>query len=698
VAVVGYEQLAAHEDLPRLLEDGGFARKLFHDQSIAERIHVQTIDNVGKALADAQQRMKDGELDAVVYFPPGFAERMLALREATRNSNAAQWTETPPNPPDPVVFYDARDESQLANSRVHSLLDRWQSQIIRSNLVAGRLPIEITHPFEVQDENIATAQGRQAAFWSKLLPFIVFICALTGAFYPAVDLCAGEKERGTLETLLTSPAQRSEIVGGKLLTVLTFSIGSALCNLASMAITGQLIINQLNAMAPAGSEPLSPPSLASIGWLLIALLPMAAFFSAASLALAALARSTKEGQYYLMPLFLVCMPLMMLPLLPGVELNLATSLVPISGMVLLMQAAMEGKLLLAATYLLPVAAVTIGACAIAVRWAVDQFNQESVLFRDTENFDLATWVRYAYTHRPDTPRLAASAMLISLIFIVQFVSQGVGFDITTAGGFIKLILFSQLVCILLPTLLTALVSVRSLAETFLLARPIPWKQVALALLLAVALNPVGTALLEGIVEFLPLPAGLVELARNLEATGGGWELPLGVVLLLMAVLPAVCEELAFRGFVLSGFRSRLSPGWAVVLSAVFFGLAHASALQQTISATLLGLVLGYIALKTSQITPCIAFHMGYNGLQLLRTRFADTLADGPLADWVFRPSASPVVGLGYTMPVVVLCGLSAMVLLWQVGPQSCRLAGTFGFQGGARSPLPPTAPAEESGA
>ncbi len=289
-------------------------------------------------------------------------------------------------------------------------------------------------------------------------------------------------------------------------------------------------------------------------------------------------------------------------------------------------------------------------------------------------------------------------MLISLIFIVQFVSQGVGFDITTAGGFIKLILFSQLVCILLPTLLTALVSVRSLAETFLLARPIPWKQVALALLLAVALNPVGTALLEGIVEFLPLPAGLVELARNLEATGGGWELPLGVVLLLMAVLPAVCEELAFRGFVLSGFRSRLSPGWAVVLSAVFFGLAHASALQQTISATLLGLVLGYIALKTSQITPCIAFHMGYNGLQLLRTRFADTLADGPLADWVFRPSASPVVGLGYTMPVVVLCGLSAMVLLWQVGPQSCRLAGTFGFQGGARSPLPPTAPAEESGA
>ena len=55
--------------------------------------------------------------------------------------------------------------------------------------------------------------------WSKILPFVVLIWALTGAFYPAIDLCAGEKERGTLETLLSSPAQRSEIVWGKLLSV-----------------------------------------------------------------------------------------------------------------------------------------------------------------------------------------------------------------------------------------------------------------------------------------------------------------------------------------------------------------------------------------------------------------------------------------------------------------------------------------------
>ncbi len=71
------------------------------------------------------------------------------------------------------------------------------------------------------------------------------IWALTGAFYPAIDLCAGEKERGTLETLLSSPAQRSEIVTGKLLTVMLFSIATSVLNLVSMGLTGALVISHL---------------------------------------------------------------------------------------------------------------------------------------------------------------------------------------------------------------------------------------------------------------------------------------------------------------------------------------------------------------------------------------------------------------------------------------------------------------------
>ena len=89
----------------------------------------------------------------------------------------------------------------------------WKSQIIRENLLASRVPANVAKPFELQPHDVAEQRQQQALMWSKILPFVLFIWALTGAFYPAVDLCAGEKERGTLETLLSSPALRTRSCG-----------------------------------------------------------------------------------------------------------------------------------------------------------------------------------------------------------------------------------------------------------------------------------------------------------------------------------------------------------------------------------------------------------------------------------------------------------------------------------------------------
>src|SRR5262249_44478323 len=142
----------------------------------------------------------------------------------------------------------------------------------------------------------------------RIFPFMLVMWSLAGALYPAVDVCAGEKERGTMETLLISPAGREEVVWGEFLTILVFSAATALLNLASMGLTTWLFGDRL----PAGG--VSPAALA---WCLLLALPLAAFFSAVCLAVGAYARSTKEGQYYLMPLFLVTMPLIFLTLAPG---------------------------------------------------------------------------------------------------------------------------------------------------------------------------------------------------------------------------------------------------------------------------------------------------------------------------------------------------------------------------------------------
>ena len=263
----------------------------------------------------------------VVDFPPDFSERLEAFRNrltspaeasdqpAITAEQAAEVGERPEDieaatkVPDVELYPNlASDASKAAYRRVLDVLDKWREKVGRQNLVEGHVPPTAAKPFAIETLDVAEAGQHKAALWSKILPFVLLIWALTGAFYPAIDLCAGEKERGTLETLLSSPAERIEIVWGKLLTIILFSMATAILNLTSLTVTGSVILSHMPLLGP-------PPGLAIV-WLLVALVPVSALFGALCLACAAFARSTKEGQYYLMPLVLITMPLTILPMAP----------------------------------------------------------------------------------------------------------------------------------------------------------------------------------------------------------------------------------------------------------------------------------------------------------------------------------------------------------------------------------------------
>ena len=107
------------------------------------------------------------------------------------------------------------------------------------------VPAPAARPISIGAADVASPRRREGAMWSKILPVLLLLWALTGAFYPAIDLCAGEKERGTLETLLSSPAGRSEIVLGKLVTIMLFSAVTAVLNLVSIGLTGWTILARL---------------------------------------------------------------------------------------------------------------------------------------------------------------------------------------------------------------------------------------------------------------------------------------------------------------------------------------------------------------------------------------------------------------------------------------------------------------------
>src|SRR5207249_7013091 len=157
----------------------------------------------------------------------------------------------------------------------------------------------------------------------------------------------------------------------KLLTVMSFSIATAVLNLASMLATGAFIFSQIQRMG-AGHIPfdVSSPPLTALLWLIIALVPIAALFSALALAIAAFARSSKEGHYYLVPLLMMSLPLMMLSIIPGAELDLGFALIPLTGLLLWLRAAIEGQYLEALRFSVPVLGITALCCFSAIRWAV----------------------------------------------------------------------------------------------------------------------------------------------------------------------------------------------------------------------------------------------------------------------------------------------------------------------------------------
>jgi len=601
----------------------------------------------------ARQWLKDGTYQAVVVIPPGFKTRMRQLHPMTMQRPEDDGPSVSQSQaPDIQVWHNtAKKKSEIARSRVLQVVRKWRESIVQSNLQAFGISPREMKPFDIEhgeDQDVADRRNRHAAVWSMLFPFVLLIWSLTGAFYPAVDLCAGEKERGTLETLLTSPAERSEIVWGKLLTIMAFSIGTVILNLAALGATGMFLLSRVPNLGP-------PPALSFV-WMFLAMVPVSALFSALCLALAAFARSTKEGQYYLMPLFLITLPLVALPLSPSFELTLGNSLIPVTGIVLLLRAAIEGDYLEAFRYFGPVVMVTIACCWLAMRWAVDQFNKEAVLFRESERFELGAWLRHLRRDRELTPTVPAALMCGVLILILRFFF-GLAISPERVDPLMQ-VLVPQLVAIVFPALLMTILFTRSPRETLLLKRPAAWS-VPAVVLLAVCYNPVAQVLGAAVQQMYPIPQAVEQAFQQLVGQlPGFW-----TTLLLFAVVPAVCEELAFRGFILSGLR-HLGRKWlAILLASLFFGLTHTIA-QQQIMATVTGLVLGFIAVQTGSLFPAIAFHLTHNGLLVAMSRLnASVIENNSLLRLLFDVSAAGEPMLRWPATVIGAVG-SVLLLYW----------------------------------
>jgi sodium transport system permease protein len=256
---------------------------------------------------------------------------------------------------------------------------------------------------------------------------------------------------------------------------------------------------------------------------------------------------------------------------------------------------------------------------------------------------------------------------VALIDVVQFFARlaisGAAPPSPDFSFLVLLICISQVVCIALPALLMTIMFTRSRLKTLLLDRTPKLAACIAAVLLAVTIHPLAQQMINWIQKLYPIQDAVQAQSQAIEqmlATSPYVWLPF----VLMAVLPAICEELAFRGFILSGLRHLGHKWWAIALSAVFFGMAH-TVVQQSLSAAALGLVIGYVAVQTTSLVPAILFHASYNSLMLaigLSPQFIGYLRER----WPNMMSLlveGDAEGVTYRMPVVIASAVLSLILL-----------------------------------
>ncbi len=623
---------------------------------LIEHFRVDTNLQNGANLVDQlmRQEMQQRKVDIAVFFPTP-----IQYPDQLDSGPKKQLKGSP----GVYIFHNsARDKSRIAAERFSSALASWKSAIVAKVLEQNDIPTSLVQGVSVVGADVADKTGKRAALWSKVLPFIIVIWALTGAFYPAIDLCAGEKERGTFETLLSSPAARSEIAIGKLLTVMSFSAVTSLFNLLSMGFTGSFVAARLGGTMGLGSNvPIGFPPVECFVWLLLAMIPISALFSAVALAAAAFARSSKEGQYYLVPLMMISMPLMMVPMLPGSKLDLGTSLIPVSGLMLLLRSLIEGQYAECIRYVGPVCALTLACCWFAIRWVVFQFNSETVLFRASERFVLSKWVQGVMRKRDELPSIGNAILCGLLILVAKFF---VGFAAQTPHSFFD---FARQTIVILvaaigiPAVMMALVLTRSPRKS-LRFNSCSLPMASAAILAAIFLNPLFTWITALIMKIYPPGQNMMMLEQvvsNILSDAPG----LWAILLVFAVAPALIEEVAFRGFILSGMEALRNKWQAILLTSLLFGIAH-GVIQQSMITFVVGVVLGVIAIQTRSIIPCILFHCVHNSMAVLISSTSRSVVESsPVLSRILVSEDGVNFQYGI-LPGILMSIVGLMLLIW----------------------------------
>jgi len=345
------------------VEQERFPVMLLHAEqapALAEKLRASRNLLILPEAADFAARINEKQLRAAVEFPPDFEKQILGGGRPKLR----------------IHYFAAEIRSENAVDKIEDVVNAYRKDVLDARMAAAHLPAAALTPIETKRESVAAPEKVAGSKLALILPYMIILLCLTGAMHPAMDLTAGEKERGTMETLLASAVGRREIVAGKFLVVLCVSLTTTVMSMLSYLTTMFFAKDYAQDMFRGKSYSLGIDAALTI---LLLVLPLAIFFAATLLAMSIAAKSYKEAQQQIGSLMIFAFLPAIVGMIPGIELTPKTAVIPILNVSLVAKEIFTGNLpwpMIGMVFL-----ATCVYAAFALNAALSRFQNESVMFR-----------------------------------------------------------------------------------------------------------------------------------------------------------------------------------------------------------------------------------------------------------------------------------------------------------------------------
>ena len=512
-----------------------------------------------------------------------------------------------------IHYLSAVTNSSTVSDMLEEEIDAYGKKIAEENAAALGLDVKkVLYPVTSTLSDQSSNESSIGSILGSIIPFLLITSILMGAMYPAIDATAGEKERGTLETLLTLPVGNMELIMSKFLSVATIAVVSVFINVLSMGGIAAYLYATINALSEgAGAFSLGsfvPAILISI----VCIIAFALFMSAVVMCICAFAKSFKEANNYVTPLTLVVLLTAYIGFIPNVELSATTAIIPVANICLLMKNLLVFKYDFALILMVLLSNVIYAFVAV---WFLGKiYNSESILFGESAS-GIKLFERRKNIKKGSLPTIQESLLVLVVALLLMVYLGG----IMSLSHPVMGVVVPQFFIGVLPVL--ACIYIKGNArEIFKLNIP---KGKDLLGSVCLYLGAGSLSLLISNLLSMAFPDNSQGLNEEYAKLLDG--ISFVPALLLIALVPAVCEELMFRGYMFTAFRQKMSLPKAIFFVSVLFGISHMS-LIKIIPTAVLGAALAYAIYKADSIAASSLIHFLNNAVSVFILYYGSNIA------------------------------------------------------------------------